>query len=87
MTEPITVRKTLSRLVYAVEQMSAGKSKSEILNDIGFTEDEFSHMCDEALRIGNSSDNSFEVFLNDGLHKSDIGGTYIAIESILTAWI
>jgi hypothetical protein len=40
MTEPITVRKTLSRLVYAVEQMSNGKSKSEILSDIGFTEEE-----------------------------------------------
>lgn len=87
MTEPITIRKTLARLVYTVEQLESGKSKAQILSDLDFTEEEFSHMCSEALRISNSSDNSLEVFLNDGLHKSDIGGTYIAIESILTAWI
>ncbi len=87
MSQPISVRKTLARLVYAVEKLNEGENLPSILSSLEFTEDEFSYMCNEALRISNLNDYDLEVFLNDGLHKSDAGGAYLAVDSVLTAWI
>lgn len=77
---PITIRKTLARFAYYVDQTKQGKSHEQIIKALDFTHEEFDSLMERCSYISNCSDYDLNILCVDRNCNYPIGGTEI-IES------
>jgi hypothetical protein len=77
---PITVRKTLARFAFYVDQSRQGKSHEQIVKALDFTDEEFNSLIEKCIYISNCSDYDLNILCVDRNCNYPIGGTEI-IES------
>ena len=78
----IDLRKTFARVVYFIEQLEQGKSKSAILQDLDFKEEEWQFLLDRMLEISEYKDNEAVITFPDGTY-STLGPVNLSKKNIL----
>ena len=78
----IDLRKTFARVVYFIEQMEAGKSKTAILQELDFKEEEWQFLLSRMIEISEYRDQDAIILLPDG-RSSTLGPILLASENIL----
>ena len=74
---PITIRKTLARFAFYVDQTKQGKSHEEIVKALDFTDEEFDSLMERCAYISNCSDYDLNILCVDRNCNYPIGGTEI----------
>lgn len=81
MIDTIDLRKTFARVVYYIQQMEEGKSKSAILQELDFKEEEWQILLSMMLEISEYKDEQATInFPND--ESSPLGCVYLFKEKI-----
>jgi hypothetical protein len=78
----IDLRKTFARVVYFIEQLEAGKSKTAILQELDFKEEEWQFLLSRMIEISEYRDQDAIILLPDG-RSSTLGPILLASENIL----
>lgn len=78
----IDLRKTFARIVYFIEQMEQGKSKSAILQDLDFKEEEWQFLMDRMIEISEYKDSDAIVEFPNGEY-SPLGPVSLSKKNIL----
>lgn len=78
----IDLRKTFARVVYYIEQMELGRSKSAILQDLDFKEEEWQFLLSRMIEISEYRDNDAIVSFPNG-EASTLGPIYLSSKNIL----
>lgn len=84
---PISIRKTLSRLLFYADMSKSGMKHSDILKELEFSEDDFKYMFDQVVKIANTDDYELTVQLTDRSKQSPIGGCSILRGKDIIAWL
>ena len=77
----IDLRKTFARVVYFIEQMEAGKSKTAILQELDFKEEEWQFLMSRMIEISEYKDHDAIVTFPDG-SSSTLGPLILEKEKI-----
>lgn len=77
----IDLRKTFARVVYFIEQMEAGKSKSAILQELDFNEEEWQFLMSRMLEISEYRDQDASIVFPNG-YSSTLGPLVLEKEKI-----
>jgi len=64
--QSIDLRKTFSRIVYFIDQMNQGKSRSAVLKELDFSEPEFQLLLDSIHYISMLRDNDANILFPGG---------------------
>lgn len=56
--KPITIRKTLARLVYSLYSMKDGNTLEDTIKHLEFTKEEFDYMIQKSLQLSQIEDDS-----------------------------
>jgi len=78
----IDLRKTFARVVYFIEQIESGKSKTAILQELDFKEEEWQFLLSTMIQISEYRDNDAIVSFPNG-ESSTLGSIYLSSENIL----
>jgi len=78
----IDLRKTFARVVYFIEQIESGKSKTAILQELDFKEEEWQFLLSTMIQISEYRDNDAIVSFPNG-KSSTLGSIYLSSENIL----
>lgn len=78
----IDLRKTFARVVYFIEQIESGKSKTAILQELEFKEEEWQFLLSTMIQISEYRDNDAIVSFPNG-ESSTLGSIYLSSKNIL----
>lgn len=78
----IDLRKTFARVVYYIEQIQSGKTKTAILQELDFKEEEWQFLLSVMIQISEYRDNDAIVSFPNG-ESSTLGSIYLSSENIL----
>jgi len=78
----IDLRKTFARVVYFIEQIESGKSKTAILQELDFKEEEWQFLLSTMIQISEYRDNDAIVSFPNG-ESSTLGSIYLSSKNIL----
>ena len=65
--KPITIRKTLARLVYSVYSMNDGNTLEDTMKHLEFTEEEFKYMMQKSLELSQLEDDCDLLLMDDSV--------------------
>ena len=83
---PISIRKTISRLLFYADMAKDGMKHEDILKELEFSEEDFKYMFSQAFRIANTDDFELDVVLTDKSHSCPIGGCSVRKNDKIIAW-
>lgn len=78
----IDLRKTFARVVYFIEQMEQGKSKSAILQELDFKEEEWQFLMQRMIEISEYKDSDAIIEFPNGEYSS-LGPVSLSKKNIL----